>query len=360
MSAPSFAQLFRRSRYSRFGPSGEDEQNQQRLEIFAVAAVGFALRHDIQFKKNFLKKFAGIEEEVEKYKLSLQDAHCADLALKNDDRRILVVFEFKVGASLENHQNPWFGTRKPDDNALPFWSEAKDDKNGYGYELGKNYGEFSTIYYIVVQQNERRRDETACEKFGKTFWLKSRSWNSLLEPNTELEKDLVTSLSELGIRELEDWRMKEIKIENEDLEGLFKGKNAIEIILHISAKLGLRKDFASNKLLWFFTEGSRGNSRQLGIYVPKEAMKMLGEIRASCLRDAWYGYLSENTQPFSAEVWFYGNENAQPKLRALIETELNSALVQENPEDKNGLRIIRSSETPLGDFEWFCKVLGIK
>ncbi|MGD1088450.1 MAG: hypothetical protein ABR955_06955 [Verrucomicrobiota bacterium] len=275
MSTPSFAQLFRRSRYSRSGPSGNDKQNQERLEIFAVAAVGFALRHDYQFKKNFLLRFAGIEEDIENYKPSLQAADCTDLKLENSKRHILVVTEFKVWAELQPKQNPWF---ESDDENLPFWN-VTDKGEGYGHQYGNrsDFNQLSTVHYIVVQQKEKgdMPGEKFCEKFGKTFLLKRRNWESLLEPNTELEKDLVTSLGELGIEELED-----------------------------------------------------------------------------------YGYLSDNDRPFKAEVWFYCNENAKSELRVLIENELRSAVIQENP-DENGLRIIRADTEALGDFEWFCKALGI-
>jgi hypothetical protein len=327
------------------------------LEIFAVAAVGFVLKHDVQFKKNFLKKFADIEESVENFEPSIQAADCADLKLENSSKRILVVVEFKVGAELQPKQNPWPDTRKSDDDSLPFWSK---DESGYGNQYGNksNFNQFSTVYYIVVQQNGTPRNEMPCKKFGKSFYLKSRSWKSLLEPDPGLEDDLVKSLAELGIEELEDWRMKGIKIENGDLEALFKGKTAVELILHISTKLGWRKDVARNRLTGFFTEGSCGNVRQLGLYAPKEALKRLAGIRANFLKDAWYGYFSENNQPFKAEVWFYCNENAQPELRALVEKELNSALIQENPDEK-GLRIIRNDNEALGDSEWFCKALGI-
>jgi hypothetical protein len=137
MSAPSFAQLFRRSRYSRFDPSENDKRNQERLEVFAVAAVGFALEHDTQFKKNFLKEFVGLEEDVENYKVSIQAADCIDLELKNLDKNILVAIEFKVEAGLADHQNPWLDARKFDDNSLQFWCGVKNGKNGYGYQLGQ-------------------------------------------------------------------------------------------------------------------------------------------------------------------------------------------------------------------------------
>jgi hypothetical protein len=357
MSIPSFAQLFRRSRYSRFGLSENDAQNQERLEIFAVAAVGFALKHNLQFKQNFLKKFADIEKDFTNFEPEIQASDCTDLKLENRHERVLVVVEFKVRASLQAKQDPWLDCRKPDDDSLPFWSEAS---NGYGFQLGqRSYDQFSTIHYIIVRQNECPRSERICKKFGKIFHLKTKSWNYLLEPSSAMEQDLVKSLGELGIEELEDYRMKQVKIENGDLEALFKGRTAIELILYISTnKLGDTKASARKQLINFFTEGSRGSIRQIGLYAPQESLKKLSGVRSIFLTNVWFGYLSEDNKPFKAEVWFYCNESAQTELRSLLENELKLIQIAENPDEK-GLRIIRADNDSFGDLEWFCKVIGI-
>mgnify|MGYP001553087013 CR=1 FL=1 len=306
MSNPSFAQLFRRSRYSRSGPTENDTKNQERLEIFAVAAVGFALKYDSKFKENFLTKFADIKDCVEGFHTEIQAADCTDLKLANPQERVLVVVEFKVGAPLQPKQNPWLDRRKPDDEGLPFWSEAC---NGYGFQLGRNgYDQFSTIHYIIIQKNAHLRSEHVCKRFGKTFRLKARSWNSLLEPVSAMEQDLVRSLGELGVEELDDYRMKEAKIENGDLDALFKGRTAIELILHISTnKLGDTKASARKQLINSFTEGSRGNIRHLGLYAPQTALKRLAGIRSDLLTNVWFGFISEDNKPFKAEVWYYCN-----------------------------------------------------
>ncbi|MDE3068593.1 MAG: hypothetical protein KGJ60_13745 [Verrucomicrobiota bacterium] len=184
-----------------------------------------------------------------------------------------------------------------------------------------------------------------------------------MDPKTELEEDLVDSLGELGIEELRDWHMKKIEVnKSEDLEAFFKGQNAMELILHISAKLGMRKSVATKDLVFHCTEGSHGDLRQLCIVVPGEKMKMLDGIRSN-FQKADYGYFSENNRPFNAEVCFYGNRDAKSKLLAVIKQQLeNSAFtfkIQDYPEE-NGLRVIRTDDSPLGDFDWFCKVLGIE
>ncbi|MDE3068592.1 MAG: hypothetical protein KGJ60_13740 [Verrucomicrobiota bacterium] len=112
-----------------------------------MAAVGFSLKHDKQFKRDFLKRFAGIEEDAENFEPTVQAANCMDLKLENPGKRILVAFEFKVGAGLADHQNPWLGGKKPDDESLPFWNVTHKGK-GYGYQLGqKNHDKFSTVYF---------------------------------------------------------------------------------------------------------------------------------------------------------------------------------------------------------------------
>lgn len=357
MSNPSFAQLFRRSRYSRFSQAGDNEEEQNRREVFAVAAVGFALKHDTKFKKNFLERFAGIADDWDNFQPNIQASNCEDLNLENSQKRILVVLECKVWAPLKDHQNPWRDGRKPDNEKLPFWSEAN---NGYGHQLRQK--NFDQIYYIVVRPDEKQRDEEPFGKSGKTFWLKTRGWKALLYSAPGLEEDLVKSLGELGIEELEDWRMKDITVKSGDLEAFFKGQEAMELVLRISAKLGMRRSRAYKDLVLYSTESSHDVYRQLGIGLPDETLKLLGGIRAICLKGAWFGYLSEKNQQFKAQVWFYGNKGVQPKLRALVNEELKASVhIEANPEDiENGLRIFRSEDTSLGDLEWFCKILGIQ
>ena len=153
--------------------------------------------------------------------------------------------------------------------------------------------------------------------------------------------------------------MKEAKIENGDLDALFKGRTAIELILHISTnKLGDTKASARKQLINSFTEGSRGNIRHLGLYAPQTALKRLAGIRSDLLTNVWFGFISEDNKPFKAEVWYYCNESAQPKLRSLLEKELNPIKIEENPDEK-GLRIIRADSDALADLDWFCKVIGI-
>jgi hypothetical protein len=365
MSDPSFAQLFRRSRYSRSGPLGNGEQDQERREIFAVAAVGFALKHDAQFKKIFLKKFAGIDEGTENYEPSLQPADCIDLELKNRDKGILVAIEFKVGAKLQDHQNPWKDGKKPEDESLPFWN-VTDKGKGYGYQLRqKNYEQFPAVYYITVQQNSDIQKNgglhnDVCDKAGKTFFLKSRTWETLLEPRPRLEEDLVNSLGELGIEELDDWRMKTMKIEPKSVEECFNGGMVMDILLWVSKKL---KSSIEKEGFQHLPDENNG-FRYLGIWVKA---KHLPASRRAYLNDwsPWVDYVSESSGRFQAEVWFYCGDGKKPQFLAKLKKEFGNEFAEfpEPPEADNPkicLRVRRSQDSADPDGSWFCKALGIE
>lgn len=62
----SFSSLFRRSRYARTEPfeDSESPQKQQRKELFAVAAVAFAIKHEPDFKRHFLREICGVTRQT--------------------------------------------------------------------------------------------------------------------------------------------------------------------------------------------------------------------------------------------------------------------------------------------------------
>lgn len=329
------------------------------MEVFAVAAVGFVLKHDAQFKRNFLKNFAGIADGRENFQPGIQASDCEDLKLENPERRTLVVLEFKVWAPLQPKQNPWLDDRKPDDNSLPFWSEAD---NGYGYQLTKK--DYDQIYYVVVQQKEYGgvRDEKPFEHSCKIFHLKRRNWECLLAPSPGLEEDLVTSLGELGIGELADWRMKTMKIKPETVEDCFKGAEVITGLLWVSEKLKL-----TLKKSWL---GFGRNN--LGVGLPNEVAARLSKGRSAFVGRhhkgwgcGWFGYISEQFGKFQPEVWFYCNTGAKDKLLKTLEREFQDASVEfpeppESDDPSNCIRVRRSQDSLDPDGSWFCKALGIE
>lgn len=263
MSEPSFAQLFRRSRYSRLDLGQQDLPGSARLEVFAVAAVGFALKHDLEFKKKFLEKFAGVTGDIGDFRPFIQAANCTDLKLEHLKMGILVVVEFKIRADLEAHQDPWSKSEKG-----AFWSE---ELQGYGWQYGNNtsLNGFSTVHYTVVEQDGKGGSprEESCVKFGKTYQLRKRNWGCLLPPESGLEEDLISSLGELGVNELKEYLMKDVKIKSEDLENFYKGRSVSEILLQVANKVGIRQDVARRNLMEYFMEWYDEDECHLGVDV---------------------------------------------------------------------------------------------
>jgi hypothetical protein len=113
MNAPSFAELYRRSRYfSRSRPSEKtDKAEMQRLEEFATAALAFVLFHDVDgnFRNGFLQKICGLSLTGESFRIGVQSDHQTgagkfDLTLIS--KSYVVVIESKVWAKLDSHQDP--------------------------------------------------------------------------------------------------------------------------------------------------------------------------------------------------------------------------------------------------------------
>ena len=110
--ASFFLQMFQRGRYVRLrslaaaeaDEAGQkDKPKHEERERFSVAAIAFCIEHDKAFKRHFLKVVAGLSGE-HITKVTLEPEHCADLVLEGD--RHVFVLEFKLGALLQDHQNP--------------------------------------------------------------------------------------------------------------------------------------------------------------------------------------------------------------------------------------------------------------
>lgn len=73
---PSFAALYRQSRYSRADDDPQQATRQNRRELFAVASVAFVMKHDPAFRQVFLKQVFLVENNsLAATFLVLQTAH---------------------------------------------------------------------------------------------------------------------------------------------------------------------------------------------------------------------------------------------------------------------------------------------
>ncbi len=194
---PSFYALYRRSRYGRIADNDTTGSQQDRRELFAVAAVAFALRYDKEFRVHFLRCVCGSTDAADDtiLEIEVQPHDHSDLAIKIEARHALIVVEFKVGADLQDKQNP--GHEK-----------AFFGNGGYGKLILEEgaYKAFLNKTYVVIDEyrtfgdGERRRLE-----------CKSRSWNDIAPDGgtpRALWADLLDSLGELGVAAFQFHKLK--------------------------------------------------------------------------------------------------------------------------------------------------------
>ena len=137
---PSFSYLYRRSRYFR-DDNETSGSRQNRREVFAVAAVAFTLKHDPRFCRHFFRVVCGFPDWPDQPppKIELQPHDHSDLAIKDSLNASLVIVEFKMGANLEEKQNPKY-------------QKVFFGAGGYGNLIldEHDYRDFSRKTYIVL------------------------------------------------------------------------------------------------------------------------------------------------------------------------------------------------------------------
>jgi hypothetical protein len=189
----SFLRLFRQSRYAADDESRLPRQN--RRELFAVAAVAFAAKHDQAFARDFLVRVAGVPRfDLEHdFKLEPQKAYCADLAITDQTSKERYVVEFKISAPVMEKQHSR--------------SKMFDKPGGYGRAFRERLSGVS-VYTTVAQQ----RDFDDFAKSGLRH--RARTWRELIPANGkegQLLEDLLDSLGELGISVLRLRKIKHMK-----------------------------------------------------------------------------------------------------------------------------------------------------
>src|SRR5437763_8932150 len=104
MLTPSLYALYKQGRFRRAGLEGTDEGMRQ-VERFAVAMLAFALQHDPEFRKDFLKRVClqNRGDGAEEFKLELEVAGCGDLVVQKKDDSEAYAFEFKIESRLQPH-----------------------------------------------------------------------------------------------------------------------------------------------------------------------------------------------------------------------------------------------------------------
>jgi hypothetical protein len=341
---PSFFLLFKRGKYYR-PPSttGEDSESNEtkserkEVERFAVAAVAFCLEHDKNFRTDFWKavcRQAGDPDLTDGGKIEIEDKNWSDLKITNGE--CIAVVEFKAGARLEDWQNPT--------------KEAFMDQNagGYGSEMrAKNVSR-----YTILGHNQPLGLGTGTPVGG--IMCRQRSWNDLIE-NCEpspIVKDLFDSLGNLGIKEFQLMKTKQIRV-TQQINA--EAANAITVIEGVKKSFALRGVYdnaaESNKSWWLSSaidKADSGNTKRLESLTGKKSWF------------GWFGFEASSESDIQRVVGIYFTSEEKAKSADLKNKGFPESKVKECDWIQGEWNLIVTDPiketSELTDYEWFAKV----
>ncbi|MEO7679002.1 MAG: hypothetical protein ABIV39_19790 [Verrucomicrobiota bacterium] len=334
-SEPSFYQLFRRSRYTRTamdaGTPGSEGRNQ--TEVFAVAALGFLLRHDPKFFEFFLCTVCGMSDiPVGKYKIICQDGHKSDLAIVWSGKRVIVI-ETKIGAMLDDHQNP----------TLPQFLSAP---NGYGLQINRNYKTEGERYYVVLSKDAAINQASRC---SAPKFLGFRQWGGLgkMANPSELVSDFLDSLGCLGIPELQ---LRSLKSMMNLQDGTASAARIFTLLEGLSKyfQLSYRKRKEEEEKWDVQINADR---QHFGINIPSQGrFKQWSQcVGSSAKTIGWFGYESAMNEKPRLSIWFYPEKGTLKKVEEFVFSRLGKKCTLHD----DVCYISRSPESTVDDVTWF-------
>jgi hypothetical protein len=332
--APSLYCLYRRSRYSRSEYEQSAGLRQNRRELFAVAAVAFALKHDEKFRVHFLREICGFgaREIPSVPKIEVQPRDHSDMSITDEVTSSLFVVEFKVGAELEQKQNPG--------NAKAFFGNG-----GYGKLILEDsyYRNCTQKSYIVLDDSKDFEDG---ERQGLTY--KSRTWADLDlegETATGLWADLLDSLGDLGVATFQFQRLRNMN-------------NA----QYTKQAVAMHQTLATLASRWNFGNSggeidSEGDSAWYGCNIPNKTLLNFTQLEM-CVQAqgkimGWFGYQSWPEHCERAFQFNCGSDEAINFTQAFILERVRNGPPGES--EIQGGRVLFKFDgyADVGDAEWF-------
>lgn len=177
----SFRSLFEGSRFSRPHAAPSSEPRRDRREVFSVAAIAIALKHDERFFHHFVQRVCRIPKpypQLKDVEVDVQPHHHTDLAIKHRNRQRLYVLEFKFHSRLKPKQNP----------------EIKEafmkEPSGYGYQITseRDYAKLTERHYFVLQKTRAFDPLTI-----RNLQCRSIAWKDV-DPGRTLASPLVNDI----------------------------------------------------------------------------------------------------------------------------------------------------------------------
>ena len=167
--------------------TGMGGKPQEQHERFSVACLALVLKHELDFRKEFLRlicEYASLENS-DQFEVIVEPNKAADLVLDAKEIKCVFVIECKIRAPLEAHQR--FGT-----------PEFNQDE-GYGKHINTYFKNgYKQVTYITLQNDSEEKSDAS----QKIKYL-SKKWGDL-EVNDTIKKnpwveDLFGALAARGV-----------------------------------------------------------------------------------------------------------------------------------------------------------------
>jgi hypothetical protein len=336
--ASSFSRLFRQSRYAR---SLEDENyltKQNRRELFAVAAVAFAAKHNSALAGQFLVRVAGVPltDLGHNFVITPQAHACADLLIADQTNSKRYIVEFKVHARTEDKQLPK--------------AQAFTSAQGYCSQMKKRFPNLSAddITYTVLSKQAEFDD-----KITSGIICRARTWKELI-PATGKESSLIADLLDsLGEFDIPVLRLRNIR----SMKSSRYAQSAFDIYELLQSILTdfrpCRMDFDSDENVRYCGMPIRLRKQQY-----QSLQNWLGHRQKNI---GWIGYLlPKATGKPELSVWLYFDNKNLQHLHAsaqILKRRLPGKTIK--PQADGALIMSEPAERVADEKEWFAKTLEI-
>jgi hypothetical protein len=302
--------------------------------MFAVAALGFALKHSPPFRQHFLSRICGLSKaRIRPPEIALQAFDHSDLAIKIPEASALYVVEAKIGAKLEPKQDP---------------HDPGFFKSGYGRKILKEvtYQRFENKNYVILQNF---RDDVSAYA-ARELSVQSCQWKDLdpgVTVTDSLWSDLLESLGGLGISGL--YQKDLIAMKNSEFT--LSAAKVFKVLEALAGELEIDGRSLS------YDVGYKGEDGWFGINLPQQhsALHALDrEGKPAAGTAGWFGYECEGRDQFLS-VWFYcaSGRDAESAKRFLQRRFKGDDNLNIGIDGKDAWIKIKGRAVKSGDFEWF-------
>jgi hypothetical protein len=331
-----FLKLFARGRYvtSRSiarneAVSNDPGRKHEERERFGVAAIALCAAHDARFRARFLQIVAGLTK-ADIDLIDVEPKRWGDLVLEG--KRDVIVLEFKLKASLGEHQDPNSKTK--------LFATA-----GYGAEIIAKYGETGKrLRYVIVGKDVPEGRTSEGLRYNAVQWSRFLRRN---ERESTLERDLFDCLGILGAPIFLSRHMKK-KAPTQEATGALE---VYQLLERAAGNIPTGAAASGRDYIGFDLSAGRAT--------PGSQHKILKDIVDPKGRSlGWIGY--EHLDQLYLSAWFYSSETGKNRVRRRLRT-LEAArrgdIVEDKPSEGTSVGFKKSAAQERDHEAWLKDVL---